>query len=87
MVSENTKKGTLGRFWVFFVQTDMFFLKEKRVIAKGWVSFLSGFLSFQSNIKFFSRMVCAESCHSPIHWSTLNTCKFFYNYKYNIYRN
>lgn len=43
MVSENTKKGTLGRFWGFFVQTDMFCFKEKRVIAKGWLSFFFWF--------------------------------------------
>lgn len=47
MVSENTKKGTLGRFGFFFVQTNMFFFKGEAGHCKGlrifsfWFSFIS----------------------------------------------
>lgn len=63
------------------------FPKEKRVTAKGWVSFLSGFFHFEAIPGSpVGRSLCGIAPFTPILLLTRHS-PGFYSYKYNIYRN
>lgn len=87
MVSENTKKGTLRRFWGFFCTNRHVFFKGEAGHCKGLgiFSFWFSFISKQYQVLQQDGLCrIMPFTHTLVHSQHL---QIFYNYKYNICRN